>query len=68
MTRAVVAAVHGDVFASLRYNPLGIFVAVLAIAVLVRPQLLRIRPPVWLFGVVLGALAAYNIALNPTFT
>jgi hypothetical protein len=68
MTRAVVAAVHGDIFGSLRYNPLGIFIALLAIAIILRPQLLRIRPPIWLLVAGFAGLWAYNIALNPTFS
>ena len=67
MTRAVVAAVHGDILGSLQYNPLGIFIALLAIAVILRPQLLRIRPPIWLLAVGGALLWTYNIALNPTF-
>src|SRR5262245_48748093 len=67
MTRAVVAAVHGDLVASLRFNPLGIFIAVLALAVLLRPALLRVRPPVWLLVTVMGLLWVWNLTLNPTF-
>ena len=67
MTRAVVAAARGDLVDSLRFNPLGIVVVLLAIAVIVRPSLLRIRPPVWLYAGGGALLWVYNVALNPTF-
>ena len=67
MTRAVVAAVHGDLIGSLRFNPGGVFVLALVAYVIVRARLPRTRSPVWLVFGVLGALWAYNIALNPTF-
>ena len=67
MTRAVVAAVHGDLLGSLRFNPGGVFVLALAVYVIVRARLPRARAPVWLVFGVLGALWAYNILLNPTF-
>jgi hypothetical protein len=69
VTRAVVAAVHGDVVASLRYNPIGVVVVLLAVAVLVRPAVLaRLRAPVWAVAALAGGLWAYNVAWNPTFT
>jgi Protein of unknown function (DUF2752) len=67
MTRAVVAAVHGDMLKSLAFNPAGILIVAIAIAVLIRPSLLRIRPPIWLLAVPLGALWLWNIGFNPTF-
>ncbi|HEX5614778.1 MAG TPA: DUF2752 domain-containing protein [Acidimicrobiia bacterium] len=75
MTRAVTAAVRGDVAASLRYNPGGIVLVVLAIAVLVAPLLLRdrgvrlptLRVPVVVLGAGAAALWAWNVAFNPTF-
>jgi len=68
MTRAVVAAVHGNFADSLRFNPLGIAILLAAIAVLVRPQLLRIRIPVWPLVIGGALLWGYNVAFNPTFT
>ena len=68
MTRAVVAAVHGHVGASLAFNPGGIVVLALALVALVRPEwLTRVRPPWWSFAVVFGALWLWNVGLNPTF-
>jgi Protein of unknown function (DUF2752) len=67
MTRAVVAAVHGEVFASLRYNPAGILVLALALVLILRPQLPRARAPAWFLPVGAALLWTYNITLNPTF-
>ncbi|MGQ0824413.1 MAG: DUF2752 domain-containing protein [Actinomycetota bacterium] len=69
MTRAVVAAAHGDVGASLRYNPVGIVVLALAVALVLAPSLARARWRVrpWAAVAAVGMLWAYNIALNPTF-
>jgi hypothetical protein len=68
MTRAVVAAVHGDALASLAFNPAGLLVVALAVFVLVTARLPAVRAPAWLVFTVVGALWAYNIFLNPTFT
>ena len=68
MTRAVVAAVHGHLGASLAFNPGGIVVLVLAVVALLRPQLVaRYKLPLWLFAFVFGALWVWNIGFNPTF-
>ncbi|MDQ1521234.1 MAG: hypothetical protein QOI55_2307 [Actinomycetota bacterium] len=67
MTRAVVAAVHGNVVASLRFNPGGIVLVVLALALVLGWRMERVRLPKWLLPVLLGALWVYNLALNPTF-
>lgn len=75
MTRAVTSAVRGDITASLRYNPGGIVLVVLAIVVLVAPLLLRGRAPsramlrVPVVALVAGASAlwVWNVAFNPTF-
>ncbi len=68
MTRAVVAAVHGHLAASLAFNPGGIVVLVLAVVALVRPAwLTRLRFPLWSLGVIVGALWLWNIGFNPTF-
>jgi hypothetical protein len=67
MTRGVVAAVHGDILGSLRYNPAAILVVALVAFVIVRARLPMTRAPAW---VVLGlgaALWIYNVTLNPTF-
>ena len=68
MTRAVVAAVHGHVGASLAFNPGGFVVLALALVAVVRPQwLARVRLPWWSFAMALGALWLWNIGFNPTF-
>jgi hypothetical protein len=68
MTRACVAAVHGHLGASMSFNPGGVLVVLLALTVLVRPQLLvRARPPTWMIGVAFGVLWLWNIGFNPTF-
>ena len=67
MTRAVVAAVHGEVIRSLAFNPAGILIVAIAIAVLIRPALLRITPPLWMLAIPLGLLWIWNIGFNPTF-
>lgn len=75
MTRAVTAAVRGDLAASLRYNPGGIVLVLLALAVLVAPLLLHdriprlatLRLPLTAVLGALGALWVWNIGFNPTF-
>jgi hypothetical protein len=67
MTRAVVAAVHGDVLGSLRFNPAGLLVLALVAFVIVRARLPLTRAPAWIVFGFLGALWIYNLALNPTF-
>jgi hypothetical protein len=68
MTRAVVAAVHGHVGASLAFNPGGILVLVLALVAIARPAgLTRISVPMWTIAVALGALWVWNVGFNPTF-
>jgi hypothetical protein len=68
MTRAVVAAVHGNVLASLAFNPFGIVVVAVAIYVIVTARLPVARAPAWLVFAVVGALWLYNVFLNPTFS
>ena len=73
MTRSVVAALHGHLATSLRYNPGGVVVIALAVVVLLRPSLLtelgtRLRPSPWLLAPVFAALWVYNIGWNPLFT
>ncbi len=68
MTRACVAAAHGDLARSLAFNPAGVLVVAVALVLLVRPSLVtRIRPPTWSVFAVLGALWVWNIGFNPTF-
>lgn len=68
MTRAVVAAVHGNILGSLAFNPAGILVLFLAVVAIARPDwLTRLRPPVWSLLAVFGALWLWNVGFNPTF-
>ena len=68
MSRAVSAAVHGHLTQSLSFNPGGIFIVLIAAALLVRPSFARtIRPPTWAMVAVLGVLWLWNIGFNPTF-
>jgi hypothetical protein len=68
LTRACVAAAHGDLLRSLSFNPAGILVLTLAVILLVRPALMRrIRPPIWAQWATLGVLWFWNIGFNPTF-
>jgi hypothetical protein len=70
MTRAVTAAVHGDLAASLRYNPAGVVVVLLAVALLLTWRVRGVRAPrVSLPAVVvpLVVLWGWNLAFNPTF-
>src|SRR3954452_646196 len=67
MTRAVVAAVHGDIAASLRYNPAGILLVVITLALVMGWRLQRVRVPQWVIPVGLALLWTYNLTLNPTF-
>jgi Protein of unknown function (DUF2752) len=75
MTRAVVAAVQGDIVASVRYHPAGLLVLALALVLVIRPSLVTAvwravprRIPAWLLVVPVVALWAYNIGWNPTFS
>ncbi|HEV7526171.1 MAG TPA: DUF2752 domain-containing protein [Acidimicrobiia bacterium] len=68
MTRAVVAAVHGHLGASLAFNPGGIVVLLLAVVAIVRPAWLRrLRAPGWALVAIVGALWVWNAGFNPTF-
>jgi hypothetical protein len=72
MTRSVVAAVHGDIVASLRFNPGGIIILLFAVVLLARPSLLRaigarFQLAAWMLLPVGIALWVYNIGWNPTF-
>ena len=67
MTRAVVAATHGHLLDSLRFNPAGILVVILAVALLAGRRLDRARVPPWLFVSLAALLWAWNIGFNPTF-
>jgi hypothetical protein len=68
MTRAVVAAVHGNVAASLAFNPGGIVVLALAIVAVVCPAWLRrVQLPLWTLFAALAGLWFWNVGFNPTF-
>jgi hypothetical protein len=68
MTRACVAAVHGHLGASLAFNPAGVLVIAVAVALLIRPALLRfLRRPAWFWIATFGALWIWNVGFNPTF-
>jgi len=67
MTRAVVAAMHGHVLDSLRFNPAGVLVALAAIALLAGLRVDRVRVPPWLLVTLVALLWAWNIGFNPTF-
>ena len=68
MTRACVAAVHGNLMKSLSFNPGGVFVLALAAVLLFRPALLqRMSVPLWAAIATLGLLWVWNIGFNPTF-
>ena len=68
MTRAVVAAAHGHLGASLAFNPAGIFVLALAVVAIFRPAwLTRLQVPTWSLFSILGVLWVWNIGFNPTF-
>ena len=67
MTRAVVAVAHGHLVDSLRFNPAGIVVALLAIALVAGLRIDRLRLPLWLVGTLVALLWAWNIGFNPTF-
>lgn len=68
ITRAVVAAAHGHVGASLAFNPAGIVVLLVAVVAILRPAwLARLQLPAWSFLAIVGALWVWNIGFNPTF-
>jgi uncharacterized membrane protein AbrB (regulator of aidB expression) len=67
MTRAVVALVHGHALQSLRFNPGGILVVLLALALVAGFRVERVRLPPWLLLLVPAVLWAWNIGFNPTF-
>ena len=68
ITRAVVAAAHGHVVASLAFNPAGIVVLLVAVVAILRPAwLARLQLPAWSFLAIVGALWVWNIGFNPTF-
>jgi Protein of unknown function (DUF2752) len=67
MTRAVVAAVHGDIATSLTFNPAGVLVVALAVYVVVAARLPRTRAPASLVIGFFAALWAWNLFGNSTF-
>ena len=67
MTRAVVALVHGHVLESLRFNPAGVVIAFIALAVIAGVRLERVKIPLWLLLALAALLWAWNVGFNPTF-
>jgi hypothetical protein len=67
MTRAVVAALHGHLLDSLRFNPAGIVVVLVALALVAGLRLDRIRPQPWVLVAMVALLWAWNVGFNPTF-
>ena len=67
MTRAVVAAMHGHLLESLRFNPAGVLVVLLAFALIAGLRLDRVRVTPWVVPVFGALLWAWNIGFNPTF-
>jgi hypothetical protein len=61
MTRSVTALVHGDVGASLVWNPGGMMVVALAVALLVLWRIHRVTIPAWALAVFFGVLWAYQL-------
>jgi hypothetical protein len=67
MTRSVVALVHGHLLESLRFNPAGIVVAFLALALIAGFRLERFTVPAWVLVSLAAVLWAWNVGFNPTF-
>jgi Protein of unknown function (DUF2752) len=67
MTRAVVAAMHGHLLESLRFNPAGLLVVVLAFALLAGLRVDRVRIPPWIVVAFVALLWVWNAGFNPTF-
>jgi hypothetical protein len=67
MTRAVVSGIHGHLVTSLRYNPGGLVIIAIAIAMVLGWKTERVNIPKWLLPVALALLWAWNLTLNPTF-
>ena len=67
MTRSVVAAMHGHLFESLRFNPAGFLVVLLAVALLTGLRLDRVRIPPWIIVAFVALLWVWNAGFNPTF-
>jgi len=67
MTRAVTAAMRGDLWASLRYQPAGIVLLAIGLFMLARRSRDPVRVPVWMILSGLALMWAWNLTLNPTF-
>jgi hypothetical protein len=67
MTRAVVAAMHGHLLESLRFNPAGLLVVAFALALLAGLRLDRVRIRPWIVIGFVALLWAWNVGFNPTF-
>jgi hypothetical protein len=66
-TRAVVALAHGHVLDSMRFNPAGIVVVLLALALVAGVRVDRLRVAPWVLISLAALLWAWNIGFNPTF-
>lgn len=66
-TRAVVALAHGNVLDSLRFNPAGAIVVLLALALVAGIRVDRVRVAPWVPISLAALLWAWNIGFNPTF-
>ncbi len=67
MTRAVSAAMRGDLWASLRFQPAGLVLLGVGLFLLTRRSRDPVRVPVWVLGAGLALMWAWNLTLNPTF-
>ncbi len=61
MTRAVVAAVHGDFVSSLVFNPGGVVILLLAVALLFAWRIRRVAIPAWTLFAWFSALWVYQL-------
>jgi hypothetical protein len=58
---------HGHLLESLRFNPAGIIVVVVALALIGGLRLDRVRVPPWIVIALTATLWAWNLGFNPTF-
>lgn len=62
MTTSVVAAMHGDIQASIAANPLGVVAIICALALLVRPRINTLTLPVAIPVLMAGSVWIYELA------
>ncbi len=69
LTRAVTALFRGDLVGSLRYNPFGLVLVVMAVVavVLLRRRHATFAVPTWIVAGFVASMWAWNLTLNPTF-